>query len=476
MRGLHPYRMERPSMAQFRYDEIAATRSRVQSPRPYIRGRGFGGSSTVNGHLAIRGTLPDDFDSWGDDCAGWSGADVLPAFIRLENDLDFPDAPYHGSSGPLPISRAPEREWTKFDHAFRDAALSQGHPWSVDHNSPDSTGVSPFASILSGGERVSANRAYLEPARVRQNLTVLGGAAVSTIVFEGDRAVGVRASVEGRDATYHADEVLLCAGAVHSPAILLRSGVGPADELREHNISVVVDAPVGENLQDHSSVWLGVVLDEGNRAMAEPRFANCCVRYTSGLGGAGRNDMFMSTVNATVVPENPYDAIVNVSTFQAFSRGRLTLRTADPSQEPILAMSLLSDERDRLRLRDGARRLWDLLTQIQQELNVVAIAVPHTGETVRDLPSSDAELDQWLLTVCSDAAHIAGTCRMGHPDDAGTVVKPDCSVVGTSGLRVIDASIMPEIVRANTQLPTVMIAEHAARLLISQRRLARASR
>ncbi|MGD0197883.1 MAG: GMC family oxidoreductase N-terminal domain-containing protein [Solirubrobacteraceae bacterium] len=464
MRGLHPFRMERPEMAAYRYDSIMARRTAAQPPRRYLRGRGLGGSSAVNGHLAMRGALPDDFDAWSAlGCEGWSAEEVLSAFVRIEHDLDFAGQPYHGSAGPLPVSRAPEHEWSEFDRAFRDAALELGHPWAVDHNAPGALGVSPFAAVLRDGARVSANTAYLEPARDRPNLTIRGRATVSRLRFDGHRIVGVTLSHADGEEAIDGREVTICAGAVHSPAILIRSGIGPADRLRALGLDVVVDAPVGENLQDHPALWLGLVL-RGERAPAEvePRFANCCIRYSSGHAGAGRADMMMSAVNTAAIGEAAFDAIVNVSAFQAFSRGTLEVDSADPLAQPSLEMRMLSDARDLARLRDGARRLWELLERARKLVQIEDIVVTVTGEKLTRLPSSDTELDALLMRSCQDTAHVTGTCRMGSRTDHASVVDQSARVIGTEGLRVVDASIMPEIPRANTLLTTVMLAEHIA--------------
>lgn len=464
MRGLHPFRMERPEMAGYRYDTIMARRTVGQAPRRYLRGRGLGGSSVVNGHLAIRGALPDDFDAWSAlGCEGWSGDDVMSAFVRIEHDLDFAEEPYHGSAGPLPVSRAPEHEWSEFDRAFRDAALELGHPWALDHNAPRSLGVSPFAAVLRDGARVSANAAYLEPARDRSNLTIRGGATVSRLRFEGRRTVGVTLSNADGEEAIDGREVTVCAGAVHSPAILIRSGIGPADRLRALGLDVVADAPVGENLQDHPALWLGLVLrSEPAPSEIEPRFANCCIRYSSDLAGAGRADMMMSAINTMAIGELPFGAIVNVSAFQAFSHGTLEVNSADPEAQPSMDMRMLSDARDLARLRDGARRLWELLERARQLVPIEDIVVTVTGEKLTRLPSSDAELDALLLRSCQDTAHVTGTCRMGPPENAASVVDHSAHVIGTEGLRVIDASIMPQVPRANTLLTTVMLAEHLA--------------
>ena len=213
----------------------------------------MGGSSAVNGLVAIRGT-PEDFDAWAElGCTGWSSDEVLPAFIRLEDDLNFADEPYHGRGGPIPIYRTPIEEWGAVDLALRDAALDLGYGWSDDHNAPESTGVSPYAMNVSDGTRVSTNDAYLEPSRDRGNLEIVGEALVDRVLFEdllqngvnNRRATAVRVRTSEGWAQIRGGEIVLSAGAVLSPTILMRSGIGPAQELQALGIDTIVDAPGG---------------------------------------------------------------------------------------------------------------------------------------------------------------------------------------------------------------------------------------
>ena len=480
--------------AIFQWPDLFARRSPRQEPAPFVRGRGVGGSSAINGLIGLRGE-PDDFDRWAAlGCAGWSGEDVLPSFIRLEDDLNFGDARYHGRGGPIPLFRVPEREWGAVDLALRAAAIQLGYGWAEDYHAPGSTGISPVALTMRDDRRVSTNDAYLEPARARANLEIIGGALVDRVEFdttssEGGlgrrRAVGVRVGgIGGRTdcktgedgwSTVHGREILLCAGAVHSPAVLMRSGIGAAQALKEVGVTPVVDLPgVGQNLLDHPTVGLHLKLQaEAQAGGAHARRTNCCIRYSSGLAGTGLNDMLMASCNVFGIEgESLTRGMIVVSVFQAFSQGQLRISSADPLVEPVIEERMLSDRRDLVRLRDGVRRLFALgghpdCARIAEEIGV---GDPFGGES-RSLDSfaSDEQLDRWLLEECVDCFHIVGTCRMGAVDDRRTVVDPDCRVVGVDGLRVIDASIMPEVPRANTHLTTVMIAEHMAERLGTDR-------
>jgi choline dehydrogenase len=452
-----------PEYAQYRYDDLKARPNAYQEPRTYWRGRGVGGSSSMNGQIAIRAML-EDLDDWAaQGCAGWSGAEALPYFIRLETDLDFGDKPYHGSDGPLPVYRAPLMSWGPVDLALREAALALGYPWAEDCNAPGATGVSPYPINSRNGERVSTNDAYLEPARDRENLTIIGDAPVDCICLEGMRATGVRAMVDGRPREFHAGEVIVAAGAVHSPTILMRSGIGPGRHLQSLGIPVRADLPVGQNLVEHSGVWMGVAVKPEKR-VADVRFrhTNCCVRYSSGLAGAGDNDMIIISMNLLTMDEaGPATGLVIVDTFQTFSRGWLELTSTNPNDQPCIDLAMLSDERDLVRMRDGFKRLF-LITQHEAFTEIAdRIFGTVTGEPVTTLPS-DEEIDDLLLHEITDGQHPIGTCRMGAADDPRSVVDPSCRVIGMEGLRVIDASVMPENPRANTHFTTVMIAEKMA--------------
>ena len=255
----------------------------------------------------------------------------------------------------------------------------------------------------------------------------------------------------------------------------MRSGIGAAPALKEVGVTPVVDLPgVGQNLLDHPTVGMHLLLRAGAQACdPHARRTNCCIRYSSGLAGAGRNDMLMASCNVFGIEgEELKRGVIVVSVFQAFSQGYLRIASSDPREDPIIEECMLSDGRDLERLRDGVRRLFALaghaaFDEIAEEMWVGDIF----GGGMRGIESfgSDEALDRWLLEECVDCFHIVGTCRMGAVSDRRTVVDPDCRVVGVDGLRVIDASIMPEVPRANTHLTTVMVAEHIADRLRASR-------
>ncbi len=438
-------------LVELRYPDLVARRTTAQAPLPFWRGRGMGGSSTVNGILAIR-ALPEDHDEWRLD--GWGWDDMLPCYRRLEREVDHPNDPWHGTTGPLPVMRMPRRRWGFVDAALAAAADAAGYGWCEDHNAPTGAGVSPYATNCDpvAEERVTTNDAYLEPARDRLNLTIRGNTPVDRVIVEAGVAVGVRARMDGQWTDVYGGDVIVCAGAVHSPAILLRSGIGPDGP--------IADLPVGRHLQDHPLCSLALPLrDDALPADPTQRHTNVCVRYSSELAGAGRNDMMLVGMN--IVPLGPF-GLLGVWVNQCWSEGSLTLASADPLRDPVIDERLLDDERDRVRMRDGIRRLLALAGS--EHIAAITVGAPyHPAAAVPAPDASDDELDEWMLRTASDAQHICGTARMGVGDDC--VVDPACRVRGLDRLRVVDASVFPQVPRANTHLAVLAVAERAADLI-----------
>jgi choline dehydrogenase len=450
---------------------LLSRRTSRQEPRRYDRGRGLGGSSTINYMIAHRAML-EDYDSWAEQgCQGWSGEELLTDMNRLENDLDYGDAPYHGNRGPVTIYRPTFAQWGKVDLTLLEAGLELGYPWCPDLNAPESSGICAMPVNRTQVGRMSTNDAYLEPARDRPNLTIVGDTHVDRVLFDGSRATGVRARRGDEWLELFGHEVIISAGAAFSPAILLRSGIGPAGDLLALGIDVVNNLPVGHNLLDHTAV--GVRFDLKSEARAthwDNRLMCCYIRYSSGLAGAGANDMVISSRNLSGFDEAGLAfGGINILTWQNFSRGTLTLASRDPFELPVIDQNLLSDERDLVRLRDGARRLFALASHravraIAERVTLVNYGSDAPFTTIDDV-ADDHDLDEWLLSSSRDTWHISGTCRMGATDDPRSVVDSDCQVLGVQNLRVIDGSIMPEVTRANTNLTCMTIAEHMARRL-----------
>lgn len=472
MKSKNPFNVILPKhfQATYLWPSLLARRTTRQEPRIYWRGRGAGGSSSINGQIAIRGVAAA-FDAWARQGAeGWSAADVLPYFNRLEDDLDFGDRPYHGSGGPTPVYRMPQDDWGPVDKALRDSALALGHPWTDDLNAPEATGVAPYAITIRDGNRVSVNGAYLDAARRRPNLTIRGDTLVDRVLWKGSRAIGVRARAGDSWQELRARRIILSAGAIHTPTILLRSGIGPAAELQGIGIQVVRDLPVGRYLFDHPFVRLELKLYPEHRPKdVDARHTNCCVRFSSGLPGSGFNDMILFAMNhggfGDLDPDMFGEAGIHLCLFECFSEGVVKLAAADPDVQPEVDLNMLSDERDLVRMRNCARHLLEIgrhpaVTGITND-----VLAGNTGVAAAEMAQAgNAAMDDWLLTDCSDAQHGAGSCRMGPRagPEAESVVDPGCRVRGVENLWVIDASVMPLDCRANTNLTTIMIAEKIA--------------
>jgi 5-(hydroxymethyl)furfural/furfural oxidase len=443
--GLEPRPPAEQQDPDFVWAGITARRTRFQDAFPYRRGRGLGGSSTINSLSAIRG-VPDDFEQWvAQGATGWSYAEILWAYNKLERDGDYAAALYHGDSGPIPIHRESESGWGGSDRGLRDAAIDLGHPWEDDSNAPDMCGVGRFATTTRDGRRVSTNDAYLEPIRDRSNLEIRGHAHVAQVLIKAGRAAGVLLA-DGRSFLLNGGgEVIVSAGGAHSPAILMRSGIGPAAELGRIGVDALVDLPVGEGVQDHVMAFAEVPLESSEMVSAGYRPSNVVVRYSSGLDGAGVNDMQLISTNHNYWGGHGTGGIA-VQLNQCFSRGVLRLRSADPFDDPHVELRLLDDGRDLARMLDGIERAREIVHH------------PAFARIAQGPPAVPEGRDA-LLHGARDVAHICSSVRMGDPRDPTTVVDSDCRVLGVDGLRTIDASVMPSAVRGNINLTVIAIAE-----------------
>ncbi|MGH7838541.1 MAG: GMC family oxidoreductase [Candidatus Binataceae bacterium] len=429
----------------------------------FPRGKVTGGSSAVNGHIALRGT-PEDFDEWA--ALGnpeWSFEKVLPAHRKLENDRDA-HGDFHGANGPIWIERPQPAGWGPISRAFYDAARALGYPEVWDHNDPRSSGVGPWPRNRREGVRISTAIGYLAAARPRLNLTIRANSNVHRVIVENGRATGVEVECGGVVQRLRARRVTLSAGAINSPAILLRSGIGPRGELEALGIESVVDAPgVGRNLIDHLLVFVAGAPIPG--IVHDPAVTNPVgIRYTAD-GSSEFNDMQMYIFNffdPKLAPglnlDLPLPSVSVVPGLQRpRSRGRLTLRGADPNLPPRIDLNYLNDPEDLRRMVDGVRLAWRLMHRapfaayLKEIINITQAVV-----------DSDAAVADFVRTNCSTIYHPVGTAKMGPAADRTAVVDQYCRVRGVENLRVVDASVMPNIVRANTNLTCIMIGERVA--------------
>ncbi len=454
------------------------------------RGKVLGGSSAINGMVYTRG-LPSDYDSWAQTgLKGWSFDEVLPYFRRSE-DFHGGASERHGSDGPMPVSR-PNSVNPLFD-AFIEAGVQAGHGRSSDFNGPTQEGFGRYDFTTRKGSRWSSARAFLDPARDRANLTIATRAHVDKVVLEKGRAVAIEVISDGRRTAFRASrEIILCLGTVATPCVLMRSGVGPADELRRHGITVAADSPeVGHNLQDHllarvehvciqpltlystlrgdraALALLQALLFGTGPAATFPLEAGAFLRSDKALDTPDLQSHFLPGLStaalrlpffrAAPTRHDGHGFFANVYRLRPESRGTVSIRSADPFAAPVIRPNYLSAESDRRVLREGIRRLREVFAQRAFD--------PYRGAELAPGPAvtSAAELDAWLATTADTAFHPVGTARMGA--DPRSVIDGNLRVRGVDGLRVADASVMPRMPSSNTHAPTVMIAEKAADLL-----------
>ncbi len=445
-----------------------ATGTELSGPIVVPRGKATGGSTAVNAQVFLRGA-PEDYDSWAESGLDeWSYMKLLSGFRRSENDLDY-GGDFHGKGGPITCSRPQRNAWHPAQTGFYEACRAEGYADCLDHNLPDSTGIGPLSFNNVNGIRISTAIGYLTDARHRLNLTIRADSLVQRVIFEGNRAAGVL--VESGDEIFEVrgNEVIISAGSVVSPQLLMLSGVGPAEHLDEHDIDIVADVPgVGQNLQDHPMVQ--VVWDtvpEFQYDLDRQRL-EVSLRYTSS-GSTLRNDMIVYMNSAAYERierggsrNTPIGIGANLTLNSANARGEIKLTSTDIAEQPLIDFNYMSEPWDLERMRDGVRRLVTISERPEFKKNIVGIADPVAG-VVED----DQMLNDWIRTEVSTGHHISSTNMMGIDSNTLAVVDQMGSVRGVDGLRVVDASIMPTCVRANINATVIAMAERMAELITS---------
>ena len=430
------------------------------------RGKATGGSSAVNGQVLFRG-IPEDYDrwaEWGND--EWGFTRVLPYFNKLETDLDFGGDDFHGSNGPVPVRRPPRSEWMPHATAFERACVAEGFPIDEDQNHPESTGVSPRARNNIDGIRMSNAINYLNMARHRLNLTIRGNVTARRILFEGKRVVGIEAESGGEVFSVQAEEIIVSSGAVASPQLLMLSGIGPEEHLRSFGIEVVHDLPgVGQNLRDHPAA-AALYHAVGDPPDVQAPTIQVGLRYTV-EGSDLRNDMQLSPMLMTSEHRPAHVEIdedlnyigLSASLQLALGKGELRLQSTDPHVQPLLNYNYYQDEEgeDLRRMREAIR----LGVRMAENSSFSGLLLNRIMPSDEELQSDDL-LDDWLRRNSGTSHHISGTCKMGPDSDPMAVVDQYLKVKGIEGLRVADASIMPDCIRANTNATTIMIGEKVA--------------
>lgn len=472
-------------------------------PYSVPRGKVVGGSSALNGTVFIRG-VPQDFDGWaelGNDA--WTYDKVLPYFKKLEADQDIQDQAilddFHGADGPIPVRRPKPGEWNAIQQAFVQACLDAGHPEDPDMNHPDSIGVGSLPLNNIDGIRMNTAVTYLTPNLHRSNLHVWGESHVRRVVFEGRRAIGVEVDRRGERLVVRGGEIVLSAGAVKSPHLLLLSGIGPADELRHCDIPVLHDSPyVGKDFTDHPAVMImyktrktphtypGMPMlqtglhytAEGSTTRGDMEILPFCFSMTDSFVTASRKDgaqlpglpSFLRHPFKTLAAmrgisvkrlfeqvRRGRDLMIGSSLQEARSKGEMRLVSADPYVQPELHYHYLSDPFDRQRMREGVRLVIDLMDGRAFKPLVSERTVPSDAQL-----ATDQALDHWMYTTLGTAIHMSGSCKMGPDADLTAVVDQFGRVRGVDGLRVADTSIQPNVVRRPANATAIMLGERMA--------------
>ena len=491
------------------WKQLKVRRNADAAPVFYEQGRVLGGGSSVNGQVALRGA-PEDYDHWNAIGAkGWDWNSVAPYFRRLETDLDFTDQ-LHGAHGPITVRRMPMEQWDDFTLSVTKVWNELGYQLRPDMNGEFGEGYSPLPLSNDGGARRSTAVGYLDAAASRRlHLRILGETQVRRILFANGRATGAEVRRAGGIETITADNVVLSAGALHTPWLLMLSGIGPGAHLRQHGIDVLLDRPgVGGNLMDHPAIHISGYLPPVARHKMVLRRNYTYLRWSSGLAGVPAADMVMMAVCRSA-----WHAVgVRIGTLssyigRSYSTGEVRLNSPDPDDEPYVNFDWLSDQRDLDRMVNAFRRMASILhrdpvprymsnlfaSKFSQRVrdvgrknlrnailtNVAAMMMDSSASLRRilfdkvisdspplaELLANPVMLERHVRDNVQSAWHASCTCRMGDPADAETVVDPGGKVVGAENLFIADASVMPEVSRTNTNIPTIMIAERVAEMV-----------
>jgi choline dehydrogenase len=419
----------------------------------FPRGRVIGGSSAVNTAIALRG-MPEDFEEWsGQGLSDWGWHGVLPAYRRLERDLDFGEKPYHGDAGPISIRRYAAAEMSAQQLAFLEAARALGYPDCPDANDPESWGAGPQPMNKLGRLRISCAIGYLAPARARANLEIRPNTTVLRVTAASGRCTGVEVrTADGTLEVLNAKLVILSAGALMTPAILMRSGLGPRAHLERHGVSLLSDMPgVGQNLSDHPALSLTMTPKDPALVDHDMPIIQTILRYTA-EGSDKRNDLQIEMISFAGVRDRPQFAIAGVLEYQ-YGRGEITLASADPDVPPVIHQRFCEDERDLARLVSCYRDVLTFAHTAPIRDLVETIDFPRGGNPTEE------EIANLIRRFAGSGYHPCGTAKMGPASDPLAVVDQYGRALHLDGLVVADASIMPFVPRANTNLTAIMIGE-----------------
>ena len=429
------------------------------------RGKVTGGSSAINGQIFLR-AIPDDFAlwaEWGND--EWDFQNILPFYNKLETDTTFQENPgdFHGSNGPIICHRFSEDEWLPGSRAFVEACIDAGHPFCADANEPGTAGVGPTPLNNPEGIRWAPSLGDLALARSRLNMTLRANVSVKRVLFDKNsdelKATGLEVVSDGETFIVQGEEIILCAGAIASPQLLMLSGIGPRKHLEQFGIDCILDVKgVGQNLRDHPLIPLKWVTKPDVPLDPLGPSGQVLLRYTA-EGSTLDNDMivYMSAVSSRRreeggVRSEPIGIGMGLGLNLALSKGELKLNSDNQEDQPYLDYNLLDHEEDIRRYRDGIRMLVSL-----ENHPSMANLIDHRLEPSDADLETDESLDKWMKTYVGTGHHVSCTAKMGPRTDPDAVVDQYGKVYGVSGLRVADASIMPDCVRANTNVTVMAI-------------------
>ena len=424
------------------------------------QGKVIGGGGSINGQVFLRG-IPQDFDdwaSWGNE--EWSYTKVLPYFRKAETDLDIKDD-FHGTDGPLPISRKVGETWPVIQSAFHTACLQNGFDTTDDMNGVEPTGVGVVPMNNQKGVRMSTAITHLAPMRHHLNLTIRGNVFARKILIQNRQVTGVEVESGGEVFTVESNKVVLSAGALKSPHILMLSGIGPKDQLDEYGIDVLQNTPgVGANLRNHPISPISFRVKEGIKLQPDASGVRIALRYTA-KGSDDSNDMMMTTSSlfSPFTGEMLPDRIGRISCVIELPAGAgfVRLNSADPAVQPKFDYRYFSHPEDMRRMRDGIRLAVKMLeTDAYKDVSDGRVT-PTEG-----LLTDDDALDLWIRQTVGSARHVSGTCKIGPDSDPMAVVDQQCRVKGLQGLWIADSSVMPQVPRANANATAIMIGERVA--------------
>ena len=424
------------------------------------QGKVIGGSGSVNGQTFLRG-IPEDFDawaSWGND--EWVYLNVLPYFRKLERDLDIQDD-FHGTDGPVPIRRQHSGPWPAIQTAFHAACLQAGFPETEDMNGPNPSGVGTVPRNTYNGVRMSTAITHLNPMRHRLNLTVRGNVFVRKILLNDLQAVGVEVESGGEVFSVEAEKVVLSAGALKSPHLLMLSGIGPEDQLGQFSVPLLHNLPgVGHKLWNHPSAYVSFKVKDGVKLSPEAAAMQVALRYTA-QGSSSPNDIMLTatSVYSPLTNEPIPEGVARITCTLELpdGSGSLRLASADPHVQPLFDYSYFQNSNDIRRMREAVR----LAVKLLESGAYKDVVDRRLGPTDDDL-ATDGALDLWIRRTVGTAHHVSGTCKMGIDSDPLAVVDQHCRVKGINRLWIADSSVMPQVPRANTNATAIMIGERVA--------------